>query len=55
VVEASHGVPPGYAGKLLWQTVGMLGKAATAELWGGMDKVVMAGTHKAQEGAYGWV
>jgi hypothetical protein len=41
VVESSLGVPTGCAGKLRWQTAGMFGEA------------VMAGTHKAREGASG--
>jgi hypothetical protein len=48
VVESSLGVPTGCAGKLRWQTAGMFGEAAMAELWDGVDKAVMAGTHKAQ-------
>jgi hypothetical protein len=38
-----------------WQTAGMFGEAAMAEPWDGVGKVAMAGTHKAQEGASGWV
>jgi hypothetical protein len=37
------------------RTAGMFGEAAMAEPWGGLGTVVMAGTHKAQEGASGWV
>jgi hypothetical protein len=37
------------------RTAGIFGEAAMAELWEGMGKVVMAGTHKAQEGASGGV
>jgi hypothetical protein len=37
------------------RTTGMFGKAATAEPWGGVGIAVMAGTHKVQEGASGWV
>jgi hypothetical protein len=55
VVESSLGVLAGYAGKLRWQTVGMFGEAAMAEPWDGLGKAAMAGTHKAQEGASGWV
>jgi hypothetical protein len=54
VVESSLGVPTGCAGKL-WQTAGMFGEAAMAEPWDGVGKPAMAGTHKAQEGASGWV
>jgi hypothetical protein len=55
VVESSLGVPTDSAGKLRWQTAGMFGEAAIAEQWDGVGKVAMAGTHKAQEGASGWV
>jgi hypothetical protein len=55
VVVSSVGVPTGFAGKLRWQTAGMFGEAVMAELWDGVGKAVMAGTHKAQEGASGWV
>jgi hypothetical protein len=55
VVESSLGVPTGYAEKLRWQAVGMFGEAAMAELWDGVGKATMAGTHRAQEGASGWV
>jgi hypothetical protein len=33
----------------------MFSEAAMAEQWDGVGKIVMAGTHKAQEGASGWV
>jgi carboxylesterase type B len=49
VVESSLGVPTGCVGKLRWQT------AAMAEPWDGVGKAAMAGTHKAKEGAFGWV
>jgi hypothetical protein len=55
VVESRLGVPTGCAGKLRWQTVGMFDEAVMAELWDGVGKAAMAGTHKAQEGASGWV
>jgi hypothetical protein len=55
VVESSLGVPTGCAGKLRWQTAGMFGEAAMAEPWDGVGKAAMTGTHKAQEGASGWV
>jgi hypothetical protein len=55
VVEASPGVPTGCAGKLRWQTARMFGEAAMAEPWVGVGKAMMAGTHKAQEGASRWV
>jgi hypothetical protein len=55
VVESSLGTPTGCAGKLRWQTAGMFGEATMAEPWDGVGKVVMARTHKAQEGASGLV
>jgi hypothetical protein len=36
-------------------TAGMFGVAAMAEPWDGMGTAVIAGTHKAQERASGWV
>jgi hypothetical protein len=55
VVESSLVLPTGCAGKLRWQTAGMFGEAAMEEPWDGVGKAAMAGTHKAQEGASGWV
>jgi hypothetical protein len=55
VVESSLGVPIGCAGKLRWQTVGMFSETVMVEPWDGVGKAAMAGTHKAQEGASGWV
>jgi hypothetical protein len=55
VVESSLSVPTGCSGKLQWQTTGMFSEAAMAELWDGVGKAVMAGTHKVQEGASGWL
>jgi hypothetical protein len=55
VVESSLGVPTGCARKLRWQTAGMFGEAVMAEPWDGVGKAAMVGTHKAQEGASGWV
>jgi hypothetical protein len=55
VVESRLGVPTGYAGKLRWQTVGMFGEVVMVEPWDGVGKAAIAGTHKAQEGASGWV
>ena len=55
MVESSLSVPTGCAGTLRWQTVGMFGEPAMAELWDGVGKAAMAGTHMAQEGASGWV
>jgi hypothetical protein len=55
VVEASLGIPTGCAGKLRWQTVGIFDEATMDEPLDGVGKTVMAETHKAQEGASGWV
>jgi hypothetical protein len=55
VVESSLGVPTDCAGKLRWQSARMFGEAVMAEPWDGVGKTAMAGTHKAQEGASGWV
>jgi hypothetical protein len=55
VVDASLGVLTSCAGKPRWQTAAMFGEAAMVEPWDGVGKVVMAKTHKAQEGASGWV
>jgi hypothetical protein len=37
------------------RTAGMFGEAMMAEPWDGVGTTAMAGTHKAQEGAFGWV
>jgi hypothetical protein len=37
------------------RTTGMFNEAVMAELWDGVGIAAMAGTHKAQEGASGWV
>jgi hypothetical protein len=55
VVESSLGVPTGCAGKLRWQTAGLFSGTAMVEPWDGVGKAAMARTHKAQEGASGWV
>jgi hypothetical protein len=55
VVESSLGVPTGCVGKLQWQTAGMFSEAAMVEPWDGVGKATMAGTHKVQGGASGWV
>jgi hypothetical protein len=55
VVESSLGIPTGCAGKLRWQTAGMFSEATMVEPWDDVGKAAMAGTHKAQEGASGWV
>jgi hypothetical protein len=55
VVDASLGVPTGCARKLRWQTARMFDEATMVEPWDDVGKATMAGTHKAQEGASGWV
>jgi hypothetical protein len=55
VVESSLGVPTGCAEKLRWQTAVIFGEAAMVEPWNGVGRAAMAVTHKAQEGASGWV
>jgi hypothetical protein len=55
VVESGLGVPTDCAGKLRWQTAGMFSEAMMVGPWDGVGKAAMAGTHKAQEGASGWV
>jgi hypothetical protein len=37
------------------RTAGMFGAAAMAEPWDGVGTATMAGTHKAQDGASGWL
>jgi hypothetical protein len=37
------------------RTVGMFGEAGMAEPWDSVGTTVMAGTHKAEEGASRWV
>jgi hypothetical protein len=37
------------------RTAGMFGEAVMAEPWDVVGTAVMTGTHKAQEGASGWV
>jgi hypothetical protein len=37
------------------RTTGMFGEATMAEPWGGVGTAVTVATHKAQEGASGWV
>jgi hypothetical protein len=55
VVEFSLDVPTGCKGSCDGRTAGMFGEAAMAEPWDGVGTTTMAGTHKAQEGASGWV
>jgi hypothetical protein len=42
VVESTLGVPTDCARKLRWQTAGMFGDAAMAELWDGVGETAMA-------------
>jgi hypothetical protein len=37
------------------RTAGMFGETVMAKPWNGVGTAAMAGTHKAQEGAFGWV
>jgi hypothetical protein len=37
------------------RTAGMFGEAVMAKPWDGVGIAAMTGTHKAQEGASGWV
>jgi hypothetical protein len=37
------------------RTAGIFGEALMAKPWNGVGTATMAGTHKAQEGASGWV
>jgi hypothetical protein len=37
------------------RTVRMFGEAVMAEPWDGVGTTVRAGTHMAQDGAFGWV
>jgi hypothetical protein len=55
VVEFSLGLPTGCAGSCDGRTAGMFGEATIVEPSDGVGIAVMAGTHKAQEGASGWV
>jgi hypothetical protein len=53
VVESSVGVPTGYAGKLQWQTTGMVGDAAMAEPWAGVGETMMAEPIRHKRGLLG--
>jgi hypothetical protein len=46
---------PDLRGSYDGRTAGMFSDAAMAEWWEGVGKAMMAGTHKAQERASGWV
>jgi hypothetical protein len=53
VVESSLGVPTDCAGKLRWQTAGMFGVAAMAELRDGVGKAAMAEPTRHKTGLLG--
>jgi hypothetical protein len=46
---------PAMRGSSDGRTAGILGEAAMAEPWVGVGTTAIARTHKAQEGASGWV
>jgi hypothetical protein len=46
---------PAVQGSYDGRTAGIFGEAAMAEPWDGVGTAVMAGTHKTQKGASGWV
>jgi hypothetical protein len=46
---------PAVRGSYDGRTAGMFDEAAMPEPWDGVGTAAMAGTHKAQEGASGWV
>jgi hypothetical protein len=46
---------PAVRGSCDGRTAGMFSEAAMAKPWDGVGTAVMARTHKAQEGASGWV
>jgi hypothetical protein len=53
VVEFSLGVLTDCAGKLRWQTAGMLGEAAMAELWDGVGEAAMTEPTRHKRGLLG--
>jgi hypothetical protein len=53
VVESNLGVPTGCVGKLRWQTAGMFGDAAMAELWDGVGEAAMAEPIRHKRGLLG--
>jgi hypothetical protein len=53
VVESSLAVLTGCVGKLRWQTAGMFGEAATAELWDGVGEAAMAKRIRHKRGLLG--
>jgi hypothetical protein len=55
VVESSLGVPTSCSGSSDDRTTGMFGEAAMAGPWDSVSIAETARTHKAQEGASGWV
>jgi hypothetical protein len=46
---------PAVRGSCDGKTVGVFGEAAMAKPWDGVGTAMIARTHKAQEGASGWV
>jgi hypothetical protein len=46
---------PALRGSCDGRTAGMFGEARMAKPWDGVGTTMMAGTHKAQVGASGWV
>jgi hypothetical protein len=46
---------PAMQGSCDGRTAGMFGEAVMAKPWDGVGTAAMARTHKAQEGASGWV
>jgi hypothetical protein len=55
VVEFSLGIPSAVRGSCDGRIARMFGEALMAKSWDGVGMTAMAGTHKAQEGASGWV
>ena len=53
MVESSLGVPIGYAGKLRWQTTGMISDAMMAEPWDGVGEAAMAEPIRHKRGLLG--
>jgi hypothetical protein len=53
VVESSLSVPTDCAGKRRWQTAGMFGEAAMAELWDGVGKAAMIEPTRHKRGLLG--
>jgi hypothetical protein len=53
VVESSLDVPTRCAAKVRWQTAGMFGEAAMAELWDGVGEAAMAEPIRHKRGLLG--